>query len=318
MQMFFWKLFRLAVLFLTTHIVLVFVIPPDRNQYLREYNHKIELLQQVPQPRVILMGGSNTAFGVDSHRLADSLNCHVVNFGLHAGIGLRYPMEDALPYLHRGDVVILQIEYGHFFEEECNAETMPKLMMATGWRNACGLTAHEWKTVLAGMSQLAMSNLKRLLLYPFRQSMDSPPSTNHFTYVASGFNEFGDEVSHLAYPSCDYHPTGYSEERAVRDSFCGWLRRIVAAYREKGVRVVMMPPACTASYFATHYNAHVADALNAIRLPYESDPLAAVLPDSSYFDSGYHFNRQGVELNTERLIAAYVHLFPVQRGAHAQ
>lgn len=300
-KLFIRKLLWLAMLFLTVHLLLVFAIPPDHNHYLCEYNHKISLLQQVPQPRVVLMGGSNTAFGINSRRLADSLHCHVVNFGLHAGIGMRYPMEDALQYLRRGDVVVLQIEYSHFFEEACNAETMPKQMAATGWRHAWQLTANEWQAVLAGASGLALGNLKRLLLYPLRHSMDSPPSTDHFTYVASGFNEYGDEVSHLSFPSSEYHPNGYREERSVRPSFCEWLQHIVTAYREKGVHVLMMPPACTSSYFATHYNEQVAETLRAKQIPYIVSPTEMVVPDSCYFDSGYHFNRHGVELNTTRL-----------------
>ena len=68
--------------------------------------------------------------------------------------------------------------------------------------------------------------------------------------------------------------------------------------------MVMMPPACTSSYFATHYNDCMAEALSAIRLPYLVSPCKMVVPDSCYFDSGYHFDRYGVELNTARLIEA--------------
>ena len=63
----------LLLLFVTLHLVLVFVIPADRNQYLNAYNRKQQLLDEVPSPRIIFMGGSNTAFGLDSQMVMDSL-----------------------------------------------------------------------------------------------------------------------------------------------------------------------------------------------------------------------------------------------------
>lgn len=64
----------------------------EQDGYLQAYNKKCQLLEDTPSPRIIFVGGSNLAFGLDSQRIKDSLNINVINYGLHAGIGLKYMM----------------------------------------------------------------------------------------------------------------------------------------------------------------------------------------------------------------------------------
>lgn len=95
--------------------MLVLLIPKNENQYLCEYIHKLELLEKVDSPRVVIIGGSSVAYGTDSRMISDSLGLHFINFGLHAGLGIKYPLEDYLNYMKKGDVVILQMEYSNFY-----------------------------------------------------------------------------------------------------------------------------------------------------------------------------------------------------------
>ena len=291
MKRFLSKLSSILLIFVGLHLLLVLGVPADRNQYLNAFNRKLQLLAETPSPRIVFMGGSNTAFDIDSRMVEDSLRCHVVNYGLHGGIGLQYPLREAL-----------QAEYSHFFEEGCNAETMPKLMVATGWHGAARLSLPEWEAVIAGLPMLALSHLKRLLLYPFRNSFETPVPQQHFDYIAAGFNAWGDEVSHLRFTQSSYVPSAYRESRPVRPSFVAWLRDTLKDMERRGATVVMLPPACVQSYFSGHYRDNIAAALQDIGHPYAVPPHSMTLPDSLAFDSGYHLNRQGVEQNTLRII----------------
>ena len=302
MRQFVRRMSLFVLMIVIVHLLLILPIPADRNQYLQEYNHKIELLETTPSPRIIFIGGSNTAFGISSPVIADSLGCHVVNFGLHGGIGIRYPMEDARSYVREGDVMAIQIEYAHFFGETCNAETMPKLMVATCWRKAMGMTFAEWRAVVSGLPMLAFSNLKRLILWPFRGTLDSPTPSDHYKYTASGFNEYGDEVSHLNYPSTPYLYKDRKDFGHVDSDFCLWLQSCLNDYERRGAVIVMLPPSCTESCFSASYSVDISKALRDIGYPYVAEPQEMTVPDSLSFDSGYHLNREGVLLNTRKII----------------
>ncbi len=302
MKRFLFKLSLLLLLFISVQLLLVFAIPADRNQYLNEYNHKLQLLDATPSPRIIFMGGSNVAFDIHSGMVEDSLGLPVVNYGLHGGIGLRFPVSEAMSRLRRGDIVVMQAEYANYFEETCNAETMPKLMVATRWRGILRLSSAEWQAVLTGLPMLSLSHLKRLLLYPFRKCFDTPVPLNRFAYTAAGFNEYGDEVSHLRYSGTPYRASHVVESRPIRPEFIRWLREALHDMERRGATVVMLPPACVLSYFRSHYSDSIAAELQSAGYPYVVPPLSMTLPDSLAFDTGYHLNAKGVELNTRRVI----------------
>lgn len=305
MKRFICKLLLLAAAFVTLNVLLLCIIPKDRNAYLCAYNHKIRLLEITPQPRKIFIGGSSIAFGTDSKTIGDSLHCQVVNFGLHGGIGIRYPLEDGLQYVQKGDTVILQIEYENFFTGgNGEAETFLSLMLATDWRNIGQLNAEQWINMAKDLPKRVMASTKRALKYPFRKSFDSPQTNPRFQYVASGFNEYGDEISHFNYPNEPYYPTGKRETREIKRSFMDWLSNTIRQYEQAGATVLLLPPVCIASRFQESYNDRIAQALSDIGHPYIVSPASMVLEDRYTFNSGYHVNQEGCELNTQHIIRA--------------
>jgi len=76
---------------------------------------KDRLIRTTPSPKIILVGGSNLAFGIDSRLLQDSLHVNVVNMGLYAKLGLRYMLAQVKPYIRAGDIVIVVPEYDQFY-----------------------------------------------------------------------------------------------------------------------------------------------------------------------------------------------------------
>ena len=61
------------------------------NQYLNNYQasviDKIQRLESIKEPKIILVGNSNVAFGINSKMIEDALGMPVVNLGLHGAMG---------------------------------------------------------------------------------------------------------------------------------------------------------------------------------------------------------------------------------------
>ena len=118
---------------ITVELALLEFVPKDTDNYLYEYKSKLELLRNTPSPKIVLVGGSGVAFNTVSPMLADSFGYNVVNYGLHAGIGVRYPISDVVYNINQGDIVVIQIEYGDFFEGgEGEVPTLTSLMVFNG------------------------------------------------------------------------------------------------------------------------------------------------------------------------------------------
>ena len=301
MRKFLFKILLVLVLFIVANVLLLWLIPKDGNAYECAYNQKLELIANTPQPRIILIGGSTVAFGTDSKRIMDSLHCHVVNFGLNKGVGIRYLLDDCLQYIRKGDVVVLQIEYDNFFNGgNGNVRDLTQLLIATDWRNLSHLNAQQWSNVIQGVPAAVIGNINRLIKYPIRKSWDKPSNGNVF--FKDGFNAYGDEVNHLAFKGTGARATGRREEREVDTDFLQWFERILKQYESAGAKVIMMPPVDVETCFKEGYSDKLEVALKSINRWYVVPPTYMVLDDSCSFDGGAHVTKEGVRQNTGHII----------------
>lgn len=79
------------------------------NTYYAALVDKFDYLKsKADKKKIILVGGSNVAFGFNSEMLEKEFpEYEVVNFGLYAGLGTKIMMDLALPFVGEGDMVFL-------------------------------------------------------------------------------------------------------------------------------------------------------------------------------------------------------------------
>src|SRR5437879_5998760 len=85
--------------------------PDAEENYLAATVDKHRRLAQTRPPRVILVGGSNLALGIQSDRLEVALGRPVVNMGLAQGLGLEFMLNEVQAAIGSGDTVVLSVEY---------------------------------------------------------------------------------------------------------------------------------------------------------------------------------------------------------------
>src|SRR6266436_7071833 len=71
----------------------------NKTGYLAASIDKHHLLVQQPSPRIVFVGGSNLAFGLDSSEIERSLSYHPINMGLHIGLGLAFMLAEVKPFI---------------------------------------------------------------------------------------------------------------------------------------------------------------------------------------------------------------------------
>jgi hypothetical protein len=170
----------------------VFLAPPMplRTCYLAGTIEKHKLIAEVPSPRVILVGGSNVAFGLDGEYLQKNLGVPVINMGLHGGLGLRYSLDEVVPYIKAGDVFILSPEYPQFDEPDGDLTLLQLLQVYPR-----GLQYIALENIAAfPRAFLQMSQFKRN--WWGRRGFKSPAYDP--VYNRAAFNANGDVISHLS------------------------------------------------------------------------------------------------------------------------
>ena len=291
------------LMFILVNAMLVCLVPKDQNNYYFAWKDKIERLQSLQSPRLILVGGSSVVYSTDTKMLGDSLGMTAYNMGLHAGIGIKYPVDDLLQYIRKGDIVVLQIEYPNLVSGgNGDPENLPEFMVINDWHGFSHLTTGQWSSIARGLPFVALGNLKRIIKRCIGRSWNHASMGPTYEYGRDGFNYYGDEIMHYKYPDKTIILPEKKDKRPISEKFVTWLFAVKNKYEQAGAQIILMPPVCIESQFKLDYNEEYMEKLRKLGCPYIVDPRNMIQPDSLAFDTGYHMNVEGTRRNSLNMI----------------
>jgi hypothetical protein len=87
-------------------------VPTSSSEWIKEIiDRKEKAAGVIVQPKLVLLGGSSTLFGIKASVLESELGVPVINCGLHAGLGMACILREGKKMLRPGDTVMLIPEY---------------------------------------------------------------------------------------------------------------------------------------------------------------------------------------------------------------
>jgi len=84
-----------------------YVMPQYEGAYTASLLDKMNRLQSIDEPKIVLIGNSNLAFGICSEMMEEELGMPVVNMGLHGGLSNRFHENMAKCNVREGDIYIV-------------------------------------------------------------------------------------------------------------------------------------------------------------------------------------------------------------------
>jgi hypothetical protein len=300
-----------AAIILTGLLISQYDTRASDDNYLAAVLEKDRLIRTTASPKIILVGGSNLAFGIDSRVMQDSLRMRVVNMGLYAKLGLRYMLAQVKPYVRRGDIVVIVPEFDQFYGtfSEGDATLNTALLYAPADRIGDFVKSYS---VIDVVLRPRAENVRRAFLEASADAFGVkdkyfPPDTNP-VYNRHSFNQFGDVVSHLGKKSMSPDsiyvgqlPPAKTFSRRTLDE----LNDIGDVARARRAHAYFLFP----SYMD---RAHDANALaitwlrqrlaSAMRIPILGRPDDFVYPANWFFDTRYHLNATGRGPRTLKMI----------------
>lgn len=290
--------FIVRIVFFFSIVTVVFYmmmkfVPPAKTHYLYGARMKNERLDTLASPRLVLVGGSNVAFGIESGLFQDSLRYNVHNAALSAGMGLRYIMGQVVERLRDGDVVVIMPEYQHFYGEAYGVdEVLSQSIMYVGLSSLNGLNVQQLLNFVAGVPKAVVGNVVAL----FR------PMSREDVYSSLGLNQFGDVDAHYGMVSKSFQPMVVDGE--IDYDYVDEFSSQVSKLRADGHTVYIFPPVMIQSVY--DQNQGKIDALAAelcLRgVGFEVAPTAMLQPDSLAYDTPYHMSYPAAHDNSLRLL----------------
>ena len=290
------KILFLVALTLLVTAGLVLLLPRNPTSYFHGFRLKDERLKASSSPKIVLVGGSNVAFGMDSHVLSHEFGVNVVNTGLSAGLGLGFYLNSVEKYIHAGDSVVLSLEYEHYFQMTGGDLTLcellfeePHALRYLGWEHC--------RTLIEGFGRVCGWRLTK-----------SGGFTPDRIYNAKAFNEYGDVVSHLDKRPENTDPVSVSwgSAASVSSTVLERLAQFISHAEKRGARIYILPP----SYRDQDYTVNTQNIENIYQtlrtaFPKEtlSKPQDFVLNGNEYFfETKYHLNKRGREIRTAKVV----------------
>lgn len=272
--------------------ILYFTVPIYSNNYLLAYQAKCKRLDSIQSPRIIFVGGSNLAFGLDSKRIEDSLKMKVINCGLHAGIGMKYMIDDIALYAKKGDIIVFAPEWIQFYSVMYgDGNTLSTIIRIGGWE--------KWK--LLNITQL--KNVIKGIPYTISENVTLNISHND-TYLASNFNQYGDEIKHWEFKNTySSHPAPILHDfnKEFGTYFINSLKKL-----QGRCKVYIIPPACCKKAYDL-WKPQVNEVVHFLeneKFPFIIHPDCLAFKEEYCYDTDYHLNKAGVDLRTTLVIDA--------------
>jgi hypothetical protein len=281
------------------------------DNYLAAVLEKDRLIRTTPSPKIILVGGSNLAFGIDSRVLQDSLSVNVVNMGLYAKLGLRYMLAQVKPYIRAGDIVIVVPEYDQFYGSFSEGDNTlnTALLYAPADRISDFVKSYS---VIDVVLRPRVENVRRSFLVAVADAAGLkdkyfPPDTNP-VYNRHSFNRYGDVVSHLGKKSMNpdsIYVKPLPPPKEFNNRTLAELNDIGDVARERQAHAYFLFP----SYIDRSYVINTS-AIAWLQHRLESDmriqilgtPRDFVYPSAWFFDTRFHLNELGRGPRTIKMI----------------
>ncbi len=286
----------ILVAFLTVTVGLVAAAAYDPHSATAVFRDKHMRLASLPSPKVVLIGGSNLTYGLDSAQLERDLHLPVVNTAYSAGFGLRFQLDDTLSGIHRGDIAVIIPAYEQFQSSLVNGTG--DILNILFYHPSSVLAIKSWKQVFKIVEYIPtflQTNLKKHILSPLVQGLFKRQANGGLIYTRTDFNQQGDLVGYLRHPPAKKVAFKPLPAEAVNPEAIRVLNRFFDQATERGARVVLLfPPYGSQAY--VQGRAVISDIENALRkqtrLDIPSKPEDFVFSENEFFDS-YHLYVSG-------------------------
>ncbi len=259
---------------------------------------KSKSVEQAKGPRVLLFGGSSTRYSFKARVLTEELGRPTINFGITAGLQVRYMLEQARKVAKPGDTVVLIPEYS-IYEDELHWSMMDYVL------------AHDpgYFRALPMPEQLKWAGS-----IPFRRLFNglvsrAKPGWDFKLYKPDKIDEFGDEVNHLAkdrkaelvnekQPFKKFERIPTPGIRPLIRSFSKWCKdqniKLVATYPA----TIYFPEYDKQPYTATFVRIRVL--FQSLQIPIVGLPKDFMYPKDMFFDMEYHLTEEAATVNSRK------------------
>ena len=281
---------------------MLFMLPPQySNTFVGELDEKYNRLMEIDEPKIIVVGGSSVAFGLESEIIEEYTGMPVVNFGLYAALGTKVMLDLSKDGINEGDIVVLAPELdpqtmSMYFSSETTLQAIddqPSMIFSLDINNVFSVIGAMFKHIGQKLEYM-------------RDGAPNPSGV----YNSKNFNEYGD----LEYDRPEnamalyYDPNTMINlnESILDDEFIDYLNDYIDYCERRGATVYYSY--CPMNYMALEEGTtdeSITEFENAMRerinCRFISDINEYIMHPGYFYDTNFHLNNDGSVYRTLKL-----------------
>ena len=289
--------------------VITFAMPAVYDDtFVGELGDKYELLNATDEKKVVVIGGSSVAFGLDSKMMEEALGRKVVNFGLYANLGTKLMLDLSKSNINEGDIIVIAPEMNsQTLSLYFNAETAIQAMDGN-WSMLPYVGTDDYEALIGAMWKFAGDKLN--------YTLTGTRPENAGAYQKQWFNEYGDNTYDRPYNTMmstsktialDFRTNPNDNINSDYEQFIDYVNEYIAYCNWKGATVYFsfapMNEAAMTDYNTAEnvYNFYK-NLCSSLNCRVISDVTKCIMDEGYFFDSEFHLNNAGVKVRTAQLI----------------
>lgn len=304
-------LFFVAVILLVVYPLIFYLrlgVPSEKTRYLNDWLEvKTDYAKSIHGPKLVVISGSNSLFGISAETIEQECKIPTVNFGIHAGLGLKYILYKAKTFLNEGDIVLLPLEYDMYSSVEQYGGEYTSFILARDSEYFRNKDVIEKFKMIYSISPLD-------IIDTFRKVPLNPKDV----YSGKGLNKNGDLTTNIAenrWPDEELTKlivqNVFEDKPYPSDKSKDCLIDFIDFCKDKNIRVLVTYPVYL--FHSKFFEGHDLKAIEGIQEFWAEQSSISVLgqyeealydPKSVgyFFNTIHHLNDIGREKRTEQLI----------------
>ena len=269
--------------------------------------NKVKCLRGINENKILFIGGSSVAYGINAKLVKEKLNANSINFGCMVGLGPEILFENVREFLNPGDTIVLCLEYDtyRFHRRSRNL-------------NYLGLMIGPQKNVFDKIPFLDRLYLKfhfptKLVKYSIFSIISSTNDFKEIYKCGWSFDHLGNVISNIgtitSKAELDSSPLiPLISETVIHQDLTIIINKILDFANENKVKIYATWPNTYRNSIYKNNNTVTTNLetyksfWGKLGVEVLGEPEDAMFPMEYFYDSVYHLNRKGAELRTLKLI----------------
>ncbi len=265
---------------------------------------KVNRLESINEPKIILVGHSNLAFGIDSQRLEEAMGMPVVNMGLHGGLGNAFHEETAKFSINKGDIVVV-CHSTYSDSDQIDDRALAWITIDNHVKMGSLIRRKDFLPMLAAYPDYVKNALFLKLTHGGNKDTGG-------CYARSSFNAYGDVVVRPEDVQVDVQkyfsdPANAIHVPKINGTCVNRLNEYNEYITERGASMVVagFPIAFGeyASFDREDFIAFQEELQKALHCPVISDYTDYFYPYELFYNTTMHLTEEGAEIRTDQLIS---------------